>query len=316
MELLRDIPTDGFPLEYLLARLKGRRRYLVDDWPAVLDAPEPLAAVPAAPYRPTPGHRSAEEVWQGMQRECAWVYGQLGPQLRARLAPFFLYLELRTLVFAVRHRQSGDTKALALLLARSLLAGPVQRLLTAEPEPARLVARLAEELGEWAGPGRSLAAAYRERGVAGFEERLFSSYLARVTVSRLHPAMAEFFRLLIDGRNVVILAKYRRWRLPGASFIIGGGIRLSRLQQLAAAGEAREEPFPLWGEQLALTAGNLETRLLTRLSRLVGRLEREPTGVGCVLAYLWRCAMEARNLSLLVHGADMDRDSLLAEVVQ
>ena len=53
--------------------------------------------------------------------------------------------------------------------------------------------------------------------------------------------------------------------------------------------------------------------MVTRLLRKAGR---GPSGVGLILDYLWRCSLEATNLSILLYGSELDRETITPEIAQ
>jgi vacuolar-type H+-ATPase subunit C/Vma6 len=320
MELLRDMTGRGYPRDYLLARVKGRRCYLVGDWQALLNAPDPLGAVGAAPFRPGPVPATEEEIWSGSLCEFAWLYSQMEKETRVIFAPLFLYFELRTVILCLRQRLAGDGRGCAELLRFTLLSPKVRRVLQAESDLPTAVGELSKLFACLAQPFKGLRQAYRKQAMAGFEERLTTLYLEHAVNSPLHPALGEFFLRLTDLRNVLTLAKHRRWRITALpSFIRGGSIKDTLFIEAAKEKEgtlAAALVLRLLGTEGDLGAENLESVLLSRLTRLVRRQGREPDGIGCILDYLWRSAMEARNLSLLLHGAGIDRELLAGELIQ
>ena len=76
-ELLRDYPA-GVPTDTLLARIRGRRSFLVGAWDSLLLAAEPLEGLPPAPWRQDLA-REGERVWRALQREYAWVFRWMTP---------------------------------------------------------------------------------------------------------------------------------------------------------------------------------------------------------------------------------------------
>lgn len=320
MGLLRDLVDRGYPREYLLARIKGRRRFLVADWRALLASPDPLAAIAATPYRqgPVPGNEA--EIWSDLLQELAWLYAQMEQGTRLSFAPLFLYFELRTVILCLRQRLAGDGGNCAQLLRFSLLSPQVQRVLQAEHDTPAVISELSALFAALAQPFKGLGQAYREHGMAGFEERLATVYLEQVATGRLHPVLGEFFRRLIDVRNAMTLAKHRRWRITSPPcFIKGGSIKETLFLEAAREAEgsaALSVLHRLAGPQADLAAGNLESILLGRLTRLVRGMGREPSGIGCILDYLWQTAMQARNLSLFLHGERIGPDLLGGELIR
>ena len=153
-----------------------------------------------------------------------------------------------------------------------------------------------------------------------FEQRLVTLYLERMTDLPLHPVLREFFRSVIDMRNLITLAKQIRWQLnEPVAFIRGGEIPPERLGKALEEGTARVSPpcsahCPDMGT-LPAAPGNPEPLLLRWLTRKVRRLGRDPLGIGLVLDYLWRCFVEAHNLSLILQCEDLERETVRAELI-
>ena len=320
MELLRDMSGRGYPREYLLARIKGRRSYLVYDWQALLGSSDPHAAMPPYPGRQGAVPATEEEVWSGLLRELAWLYSQMEITTRSAFAPLFLYLELRTVILCLRLRLAGNGAGCRELLRFTLLSARVQGMLLAEHDAQTVVGELADLFVPVAEPFKLLPRAYREKGAAGLEELLTTVYLEQAATSRLHPALHEFFLRLIDVRNVITLAKYRRWSIATPPcFIKGGNLKSTLLQEAATEKDERLAATILprfCVTECDLASANLESLLLSRLTRMVRRQRWESDGIGSILEYLWSSAMQARNLSLFLHGTEIDRDLLEGELIQ
>lgn len=292
----------GYPTEYLLARLRGRRTgLLAAGHPARGEHPPPL---PGASRRLPAGGEVAENPWERLRGEFRWVYGQMNDRLRAIFAPFFLWYELRTVILCLRFRRGGERERPARLLTRSLLAEPVRRTLAAESEPAVLLDTLAGQLALLAEPLRTLGMVFRAEGGAAVEQRLVNLYLERVAGPPFDPLIREFFCALIDLRNLLSLAKAQRWRLTAPPlFVRGGAIGTERLERARVGGVENgavllARSLPGMGRD-PLSGEDLESQLLGWLTRKVQILGREPLGIGLVLDYLWRCSLEARGLGHL-----------------
>jgi len=308
------------PLPYLLARIAGRRAYLVADWPPVLAAAEPLASLPPCPYRLAPEGGAEAGLRSSLQREFAWVHHQMGRGLQTIFEPFFLPLELRTLFMALRLRSKGeDGHTLAGVLRFSLLSTPVKRLLLEGTDLPAILAGVGAKMDFWPGAARILPGFLQQQGLVGCEERLVDACLEHVARSRLHPAVARFVTRLIDMENIVALTKQLRWRMVDHGFIEGGsfpGALLREAAQDLEGGKTRR----LIGRVLGVgevdpASAGVVPLMAARLGRILRRQGREPDGVGLILDYLWRRLTETRNMSLLLHGADVDRETLEKEMV-
>ena len=320
MALLRRPAYEGYPDEYLLARLRGRRAGLRSSRlspPSGAGRPE-SAATPR--HRPAAGFIGEAEAWHAMRAEFRWVYRQMNGRLRHTFAPLFLWFELRTILLCLRFRRGGEWLKAAALLPASLLAEQVQRVLTGEEEPAAVMDALAGLLTAVAEPCRDLGKLFRQRGGREFEQRLVTLYLERMADLPLHPVLREFFRGVIDMRNLVALAKQLRWRLHEPQAFIRGGVippeRLVKaLDEGTAAGlTALLGALPDMGA-FPTAPVNPEPLLYGWLTRKVHRLGRDPLGTGLVLDYLWLCFVEAHNLSLILQSEDPDREQVRAELI-
>ena len=320
MELLRRPAYEGYPAEYLLARLRGRRAGLGGGGlppQAGAGGQEPAAALRR---RGAAGGMREAEAWHALRTEFRWVYRQMNGELRQTFAPLFLWFELRTILLCLRFRGGNERLKAAALLPASLLAERVQRVLTREGEAATVADDLAGLLATIAAPCRDLGKLYRQRGGKEFEQRLATLYLERMAELPLHPVLRAFFRAVIDMRNLVTLAKQLRWRLhEPRAFIRGGDISPERLgkaleEGTVAALAALLGALPDMGA-LPPAPANPEPLLYSWLTRKVRRLGRDPLGTGLVLDYLWRCFVEAHNLSLILQGEERDHEAVRLELI-
>jgi len=317
LELLRPMESRGYPTDYLLARIKGRRLELISDWRS-LAAADPLEALRTGRYIGVSGGAPEAAVWMKFLTELDWLYRQMDERVRDRFAPVFFWFELRTLLISLRFLRGGDGRKVTELLATSLLAERVKRVLKGKANAA--VDALISRLKAVAERCWRLRGIYRDVGAREFEDQLLAFYLEQVAGAAPQPLIGEFFRALIDMRNLLILYKRLRWNIgKPAAFVKGGDIGRSKLRNIAERGELAEVTqlilsLPGMGEPPA-SRENVEHLLLGWLTRRVRRWGREPADVGPILDYLWRCYLEALNLGLLIHGRGMEPELLAGEVV-
>lgn len=320
MELIQHAESGGHPAEYLQARIMVRKGYRVADWEAVLSAGDPIAAVPATPYRKGLAGRSEEEVWRSMLGEFQWVHRQMEPRLRKVFAPLFGWFELRTLVLCLRNLGEGESGKVEEILFFSLLSEHLKKVLRSGPDTAAACRGVAEQLALGAVKFGRLGKIHSEQGLVGFERALTDLYLAEILSAPLHPVIGDFVRRLIDTRNVMVLQKQLRWEIKEPPlFVRGGRIGEGTLLEVAErGGRAGIAPLVerLTGRKGDLPPGEMEQALLSGLTRQARRAGRESAGIGLVLEYLWGCYVEARNLSLIVHGAGVDREALRKELIR
>jgi hypothetical protein len=310
---------EGYPTDYLVARIMGRRPNLVTDWLSHLVPPGPPETLSPLLQRTTSRGMTAAQARLKMREEFRWVYLQMNEGERKTFAPFFLWFEVRTILICLRFRRGGEREKAAALLASSLLAQRVQLVLSGEGKPFARGDALTDLLAAVAEPGLDLGA-IREQGGREFEQRFVALYLERMTRLTLHPVLREFFRSVVDMANLLSLAKQMRWQLvvPRA-FIRGGAIATKRLEGLLKERSAARLAVLLRSQPgvggLPAVPDNLEQFLLCGLTRKVRKLAREPLGIGLILDYLWGRFVEARNASLVHHGAVLGDETLRAELI-
>lgn len=285
----------------------------------MLAAAEPLASLPPSPYRLAPEGGAEAGLRSGLQREFAWVHHQMGHGLQTIFEPFFLLLELRILFMALRLRSRGEEgHTLAGVLRFSLLCSPVKRLLLEETDLPAILAGVGSHVDFWPKAGRALPGILEQQGMVGCEERLVDACLGHAARSSLHHVVALFVTRLIDMENIVALAKLLRWSMAEHGFIEGGSISTTHLRAAALdrdGSQARRLIGRVLGVEAEPDSAGLIPLMAARLGRILRRQGREPDGVAMILDYLWRRLTETRNLSLLLHGADLDRETLEREMV-
>src|SRR5512135_886646 len=192
MELLQKPVDAGYPAEYLLSRIRGRRSALIRDWKRLIyDAS--LFEASSLPKMGGLKAKSPDGVWASLVKEYRWVYGQMNMQLRRTFGPFFLYSELRTLIICLRRLPDRKAGVLDEVLNRSLLSDEMKHVLFLSTDLQTAVAgieRMFASLGKKA-PG--LAAALEEDGLRGVEQRLVEWYLAETVAAGLDPLLKLFF---------------------------------------------------------------------------------------------------------------------------
>jgi len=298
-ELLRALPA-GLPADPLLARIKGRRSFLVQNWERLLLAPVPLAALPPAPWRAaTSGAEDGPR--QAVQQEYYWVFSHMEEELRRAMSPFFWLAEVRTLAIAIRFLNSGEE--VDPLFVASLLANPLRELLRQANDGVAAVAGVAHLLAGLDPAFRELSAIYRRDDSGALEAALTEISLQYLVHVPLVPPLRCYMALLIDSRNLITIAKRLRWRLDTLPpLLVGGTLPLPRLRELF---QRRDHPallhlaMRLGGEAPYSADADLEAVLYEAQGRVLRRLARAEEGFGAILYYLWRCGNEAANIALL-----------------
>ncbi len=318
--LLRHLEDRGYPAEYLLSRIRGRRSRLITDWrPLIYDA-EPADYLSSTRYQGFVRDRTPEGIWRCLLREYRWVYAQMNESLREIFRPLFLYTELRTIFICLRHLKREKDGRINDLLGDSLRAGEVADSLTASDDVATAVQGIERIFLTLSERFRGMVKALDDDGLRGVELHLTNTYLAVTAADDLHPVMESFIARLIDARNIMSTYKYLRMEkraLP--AFIPGGTIPGERLGGVIEKGN-------LFGVNTIIRdfcglkidtpdPTKVEVALYKGITRFLRKGGREPFGAGPILDYLWRCSLEVMNLSVLFHGKDLEREAVLAELV-
>lgn len=279
-DLIRTEESDGFPTDYVIARIKGRGTTLVSDWRRFLE-------------RDTPPETTDERIWEALLRELEWLHAQMNRHLRETFAPLFALFEIKTIVLCMRNRALGRTGEIARLLEHSLLAGPVKRELS---DPSK-------------------AAAWTARS----ENALMRVFLEETAAGDLEPALKAFFTLFIDLRNLMLIYKRLRWTLAEpCPFITGGSIELSLLENVRDETALDELLWRVTGLEtvsVAASEGALESILLRNLTRQLLKRRRAADDAALIVAYVWRLYVQARNEAILHHGAGLERETLERELI-
>lgn len=301
MKALVTYPQAGYPTDYLLSRVRGRRTALVTDWPALLAAG-------------TPPVETEEAIRQSLQAEFVWLFRQMNQPLRRLFAPVFLTFELRTVAQCLRH-QEREPQMNERLLARSLLAAELQRALRRPGDLAQAVATVAAAFTPPGTARGELEKAYAADGLPAFEIALAGVWFERALRESRHPHIRRFLQRLIDLRNVLLLGKHLRWELTQPPrFLDGGALPLRRLGQ---AWQQRRPQllFPAhFAGSATPTTAEAEAALLGTISEELRRASRQPEAVGLLLDYIWRRRLEAMNLRLLLLGGSLEHDMLATEL--
>ena len=313
--LLRAMPS-GVPLDTLLARVRGRRSFLIDDWDRLLLAPEPLAGLPPAPWRPAP--LAAGGARPALQREQTWVFGGLTERVRETVAPLFWLFEVRTLAICLRCLDS-DRGTSDLLLRESLLADPIRTLLGTAPDTATAVRQLAKQLVPRFPTATSLPKHFARGGCGAVEATLYDLALAQSVATAADPIVRRTLALLIDSRNLIAVAKQLRWRLPGCPPLLPGGSIVPKILETHCL---RQDTATITRLASRLDGGHqpggedeIEQTVLAATGRFLRRQDRESGGIATIIDYLWRCSAEARNLGLLARQATAGSSLIAAEML-
>lgn len=311
----------GYPLDYLLARIRVRRADLISDWRPLLADPQALADLSPARAGGRPADRSPEGIRRSLLREFTWVYCQMDNATKNIFYHFFLYFEIRTLILCLRNKVAGNSVKIGELLACSLLAKNVKNALAGAEDVFSAVAAVETAFLSLSTAFFGLKETYGEKGLRKLERRLTDTFLEYAAGVKLNPVIGDFVAYLIDFRNIMTLYKHARWELAGSpAFLKGGSIGKTRLGEVLAGRESEGMAALLRGlpgvEWEIGRSGNPEHPLLLGMTRFLRLRSREPSGAGLVLEYLWRSYMETVNIGILRHSGIGGGEAVATELIK
>jgi hypothetical protein len=261
LDLLIRVRPDGYPTDFLLARLRAR--------------------IPAFAARCPAG--KGEEAWLALQDEFHWLFRRMNLGLRAELAPVFFYFELRNLFAALRFGAGADRAGRDTILAASLLGPPVREILEKEqPFPATLQ-ELGNLLNAYGEGFDRLAEAWREGGCGRLEIVLLGGFSRIIAREQPPPVIRVFLARLCDRRQLLLLAKGQRWQLP---------------ESLPPPPRRRKRYFAQLrrlAPELIADPARLDTLLLRTLLKDCRRAARTGQTLPLFLAYLCTCWLTTRD---------------------
>jgi hypothetical protein len=320
MDLLEYPEDRRYPTDYLLSRIKGRRGLLIRDWrPLVYDA-APLESLSSSRYRGLISVKSPEAVWKFLVEEYRWVYVQMNGTLRRIFYPFFLYTELRTIFICLRHTKEKSAWRTDDLLSASLLSEEIKRILATSRDISAAIAGIERIFRAVSPDFGGLTGLMDEEGLRGVEQRMTDIYLVHTMGTDLNPLIRDLFCRIIDSRNIMGLFKYQRLNSKAAPvFIPGGSIALDRLQEIIKKGDIFAVTI-LIREITGIKSDTpnptlIESSLYKGITKFLRKKGKHPFGAEPIMDYLWRCSIEAMNLSVLFYGKELERDIVTAELV-
>jgi hypothetical protein len=318
-ELLQPCSESEYPADYLMARLRGRQANFLSDWEALVMHADPMELLLDTRYGEFISGNSIEGIWKCSLKEFNWVYFQMNAHTAELFRPFFIYLELRTLLIYLRHclRRRHGARTDDILLY-SLLSDAVKKILIRGADIPSVVASLERTVPFLVLKDRKLSKVFPKEGLRGLEAKLAAALLEYIVSLELHPDIKLFFTYLIDSRNVIAVYKHLKWNISEKPDLVDGGkIRKSVLTKVLREGEvggAVSLAGRLSGTGVREEdAVNIENILLTSLTKKV-RAAARASDIGFILHYLWHTYVESRNLGIILYGRGIEKESLREEL--
>jgi hypothetical protein len=258
---------EGYPTDYLLARLQARTRTFTARCPV----------------------GRGEEAWLAWQDEYGWLFRQMNINLRSSLAPIFFYFELRNLFAALRFGAGGDRDGLKYTLAGSLLGPQLQSILMKDQAFPAILKELDDLLGDFGDGANNLSEVWRLKGFGSLEFALLSIFIRASKREQPPQAVRDFLNRILDRRNLLQLAKAQRWHLAESLLTAKDPTQLRHQRQRYLEQLRRRDP------EVVDDPARLDTLLLMTLLRDCRRSARTAQPLPMILAYLYSCWLTARD---------------------
>lgn len=316
MEILQRVEGRGYPADFLLSRIKGKRAGLISDWTPLIFSEAPFEYLASSRYRGFVTERSPEGIWRDLLKEYRWVYLRMNRDFLEIFRPFFLYCELRTIFICLRHIKGGNAKMAAGIFSSSLLSGEMKKVLSDSGDVATAARQIEKAFLDLSNTFSGVAEISERDGLERFERELTVRYLVMTVRNSLHPLIKKFFVRVIDARNIMALYKYLRLAPKTApSFILYGSISESEFAGVIERKDILKIHRLAGIKDEGPGRSNIEKVLYRNITIFLRKAGRDPLGIGPVLDYLWRSSIEVMNLSVLYYAREMDRDTVKTELV-
>lgn len=321
MELLQRSEDRGYPEEYLVARIRGRGSRLIQDWDGLVFSPDQVEYLRPTDHWESIVEHSGEGAWMFLARELKWLHTQMNNRLKDIFDPFFMYIEIETLIICFRYIYSKkEVTELEEILRYSLLSNKIKEIILISEELPGLLEELEKRALLSSGGVGSLKDLFLEDGLQGLEQGLNTAFLEMIVSRRLHPELWDFFLYTIDSRNMKAVYKCLRWGIKNEPYLIREGkVGLSRLRKLFY-----DKSMPEFEKLVSNVAGlsvkeatpaGIDNTLQKGLAKRLKTAGRKGSNIGLILNYLWECYMEAHDLSTVLYGTGINRDLLREELI-
>ena len=237
MEFLQNIENRGYPTDYIVARIHGRRVSLFSNWDMLLFNPDINEHLRPTHYGEFVSMYSVEGIWQCYRKELHWIYFQMNQRLRDIFQPYFIYSELGTLMTGLRFKLGKGNKAeIDYLLSYSLLAEHIKDTMRAETDVPSILRVIERSLLLASGKSLDLPEIYMENGFQKTEESLRQTVFAYIFSLPMHHIIKSFFSALVNKLNLLALYKHLKWGITAKpAFIDGGSIPEHGFQRIIAS---------------------------------------------------------------------------------
>lgn len=318
--LLKTLKECEYPSEFLVARLLGKKGTLFRNWEFLITTNDAVQSLYGTPFYPYLKKYAAPGIWRFLRNEYQWVYSRMNPSLRKTFNSYFVYHEINTLLVCLRYlHDRRDSEAVQQELHNSLLHSDIQKTLTSGFDYTMMLSELEVYLCRHSDLFQGLSEHYKEKGQVALEVFMRNSFFGYIFSLVQPPLLKSFVQYLVDFHNSITLAKTIHWQIEiEPVFISGGKIPLGRFKR--AYFQKNLAPV-LQGmrlkdhEDASSSLQQLETSLLSFITRKLKSWSYQRTVTGDILFYLWEQYRYARNISMVLNTMLLDDEPVRESIV-
>ena len=320
LNLLKKLDACEYPADFLVARLHGKKGGLFRNWEFLVASSNPVESLQDSPFYPYLRKYAAAGIWRFLRNEHLWVYKKMNRQLRTIFSPYFAYHEISTLVKCVRHRHGKcEDKIVVQQLHNSLLHSDIQKVLVFSMNFTEMLGALESCLSLKSSIFCGLHEQYEKNGFHTLEPFLREKFLTFILLENRSPRLKTFLQYMVDFHNCISLAKNIHWQIEQEPVFINGGTlepeKFKRTYLRKDLGAVLKS-FPIACPEVYVSSGaELETKLLSLITKELRRWSYGRTVAGDILFYLWEQFRYTRNISMVFHTIQLDDEQVSKSII-
>ena len=320
LNLLKKIGECEYPGEFLETRLRGKKGGLFKNWEFLITSNNPSETLQESPFYPYLRKYAAAGIWRFLRNEHLWVYKRMNRRLRNIFNPYFAYHEINTLIKSLRYfygRNDGQT--VSQLLNSSLLHDDIQKVLTESHDFKDMLDSLELCLSQRSGYFSGLKNHYEKNGFRQLELFIRQRFFIYIFLKNKSSMLQKFLQYMVDFHNSISLAKNIRWQAePEPSFIKGGTLSREKFKRALMQNDLGVliNIFPLSSiKETVSSAAELETLLLSLITKELKRWSFKGTMEGIILYYLWEQFRYTMNISLVLQAIQLEDEEIRKSII-
>jgi hypothetical protein len=160
---------------------------------------------------------------------------------------------------------------------------------------------------------------YEENGFRALEPFLREKLLVYILLQNKSSMLKTFFQYMVDFHNCISLAKNIHWQIEQEPVFINGGTlepeKFKRTYLRKDLGAVLKS-FPIaCPEEDVSSAAELETKLLSLITKELRRWSYGRTVAGDILFYLWEQFRYTRNISMVFHTIQLEDEQVSKSII-